>query len=98
MNFVAGYLILVTKSEEESFWLLDALVGRILPGTCTAPAMGPPWPGPGALTAAALARRGRPGAGWAYGESEHRRGLVPLLHAASRAGILSVGGLAWFPA
>ncbi|XP_045833984.1 growth hormone-regulated TBC protein 1 isoform X5 [Meles meles] len=31
MNFVAGYLILVTKSEEESFWLLDALVGRILP-------------------------------------------------------------------
>ena len=33
MNFIAGYLILVTKSEEESFWLLDALVGRILPGT-----------------------------------------------------------------
>ncbi|XP_044106096.1 growth hormone-regulated TBC protein 1 isoform X1 [Neovison vison] len=31
MNFVAGYLILVTKSEEEAFWLLDALVGRILP-------------------------------------------------------------------
>ncbi|XP_057563672.1 growth hormone-regulated TBC protein 1 isoform X2 [Hippopotamus amphibius kiboko] len=31
MNFIAGYLILVTKSEEESFWLLDALVGRILP-------------------------------------------------------------------
>lgn len=35
MNFIAGYLILVTKSEEEAFWLLDALVGRILPGTCT---------------------------------------------------------------
>lgn len=33
MNFIAGYLILVTKSEEEAFWLLDALVGRILPGT-----------------------------------------------------------------
>uniref|UniRef100_A0A8C2Y0B7 Rab-GAP TBC domain-containing protein n=1 Tax=Capra hircus TaxID=9925 RepID=A0A8C2Y0B7_CAPHI len=32
MNFIAGYLILVTKSEEEAFWLLDALVGRILPG------------------------------------------------------------------
>lgn len=32
MNFIAGYLILITKSEEESFWLLDALVGRILPG------------------------------------------------------------------
>ncbi|XP_059233469.1 growth hormone-regulated TBC protein 1 isoform X2 [Mustela nigripes] len=31
MNFVAGYLILVTQSEEEAFWLLDALVGRILP-------------------------------------------------------------------
>ncbi|XP_026971584.1 growth hormone-regulated TBC protein 1 isoform X5 [Sagmatias obliquidens] len=31
MNFLAGYLILVTRSEEESFWLLDALVGRILP-------------------------------------------------------------------
>ncbi|KAB0403183.1 hypothetical protein E2I00_015003, partial [Balaenoptera physalus] len=31
MNFIAGYLILVTRSEEESFWLLDALVGRILP-------------------------------------------------------------------
>ncbi|XP_012996914.1 growth hormone-regulated TBC protein 1 isoform X2 [Cavia porcellus] len=31
MNFIAGYLLLITKSEEESFWLLDALVGRILP-------------------------------------------------------------------
>nr|XP_025864686.1 growth hormone-regulated TBC protein 1 [Vulpes vulpes] len=31
MNFIAGYLLLVTKSEEESFWLLDALLGRILP-------------------------------------------------------------------
>uniref|UniRef100_A0A8C5K4J4 Rab-GAP TBC domain-containing protein n=1 Tax=Jaculus jaculus TaxID=51337 RepID=A0A8C5K4J4_JACJA len=31
MNYIAGYLILITKSEEESFWLLDALVGRILP-------------------------------------------------------------------
>ncbi|XP_075865719.1 growth hormone-regulated TBC protein 1 isoform X1 [Microcebus murinus] len=31
MNFIAGYLILVTRDEEESFWLLDALVGRILP-------------------------------------------------------------------
>lgn len=32
MNFIAGYLILITKNEEESFWLLDALVGKILPG------------------------------------------------------------------
>uniref|UniRef100_A0A8C9CZU5 Growth hormone regulated TBC protein 1 n=1 Tax=Panthera leo TaxID=9689 RepID=A0A8C9CZU5_PANLE len=31
MNFIAGYLVLITKSEEKSFWLLDALVGRILP-------------------------------------------------------------------
>ncbi|XP_051025908.1 growth hormone-regulated TBC protein 1 isoform X3 [Acomys russatus] len=31
MNFIAGYLILITKDEEKSFWLLDALVGRILP-------------------------------------------------------------------
>ncbi|XP_051840197.1 growth hormone-regulated TBC protein 1 isoform X1 [Antechinus flavipes] len=31
MNFLAGYLLLITKSEEQSFWLLDALVGRILP-------------------------------------------------------------------
>ncbi|XP_068121364.1 growth hormone-regulated TBC protein 1 [Hyperolius riggenbachi] len=31
MNFITGYLILVTKDEEKAFWLLDALVGRILP-------------------------------------------------------------------
>ncbi|XP_065758515.1 growth hormone-regulated TBC protein 1 isoform X3 [Muntiacus reevesi] len=31
MNFVAGCLVLVTRSEEEAFWLLDALLGRILP-------------------------------------------------------------------
>ncbi|XP_026563160.1 growth hormone-regulated TBC protein 1 [Pseudonaja textilis] len=31
MNFIAGYLILITRNEEESFWLLDALIGRILP-------------------------------------------------------------------
>ncbi|XP_045139748.1 growth hormone-regulated TBC protein 1 [Echinops telfairi] len=31
MNFIAGYLLLITKNEEESFWLLDALIGRILP-------------------------------------------------------------------
>ncbi|XP_069323901.1 growth hormone-regulated TBC protein 1 isoform X4 [Eulemur rufifrons] len=31
MNFIAGCLILVTGDEEVSFWLLDALVGRILP-------------------------------------------------------------------
>lgn len=32
MNFIAGYLLLVTKDEEKSFWLLEALLGRILPG------------------------------------------------------------------
>ncbi|XP_037384505.1 growth hormone-regulated TBC protein 1 [Talpa occidentalis] len=31
MNFIAGYLLLITTDEEEAFWLLDALVGRILP-------------------------------------------------------------------
>ncbi|XP_028292202.1 growth hormone-regulated TBC protein 1-A-like isoform X2 [Gouania willdenowi] len=31
MNFIAGYLIIITKDEEKSFWLLDALLGRILP-------------------------------------------------------------------
>ncbi|MEE6470606.1 hypothetical protein FKM82_009013 [Ascaphus truei] len=31
MNFITGYLILVTKDEEKSFWLLDALIGHILP-------------------------------------------------------------------
>lgn len=34
MNFVAGYLLLITKDEEKSFWLMDALLGRILPGVC----------------------------------------------------------------
>lgn len=37
MNFIAGYLVLITKSEEKSFWLLDALVGRILPGGLNMP-------------------------------------------------------------
>ncbi|KAM6943502.1 growth hormone-regulated TBC protein 1-A [Xenentodon cancila] len=31
MNFVAGYLLIITKDEEKSFWLMDALLGRILP-------------------------------------------------------------------
>lgn len=41
MNFIAGYLILITKNEEESFWLLDALVGRILPGMLKIPTICP---------------------------------------------------------
>lgn len=32
MNFIAGYLLIVTKDEEKSFWLMEALLGRILPG------------------------------------------------------------------
>lgn len=48
MNFIAGYLILITKNEEESFWLLDALVGRILPGRFkvlfASPSPTPPYP------------------------------------------------------
>ncbi|XP_075050458.1 growth hormone-regulated TBC protein 1-like, partial [Mixophyes fleayi] len=31
MNFITGYLILIAKDEERAFWLLDALIGRILP-------------------------------------------------------------------
>lgn len=31
MNFIAGYLLIVTKDEEKSFWLMEALLGRILP-------------------------------------------------------------------
>jgi len=34
MNFIAGYLLIITKDEEKSFWLMDALLGRILPGVC----------------------------------------------------------------
>ncbi|XP_017312813.1 growth hormone-regulated TBC protein 1-A [Ictalurus punctatus] len=38
MNFIAGYLLLITKDEEKSFWLMEALLGRILPDYYT-PAM-----------------------------------------------------------
>uniref|UniRef100_UPI00358FA834 growth hormone-regulated TBC protein 1 n=1 Tax=Myxine glutinosa TaxID=7769 RepID=UPI00358FA834 len=38
MNFIAGYLLLVTKNEEQAFWLLDALISHILPDFYT-PAM-----------------------------------------------------------
>ncbi|KAF7215594.1 growth hormone-regulated TBC protein 1-A [Nothobranchius furzeri] len=31
MNFIAGYLIIITKDEEKSFWLMDALLDKILP-------------------------------------------------------------------
>ncbi|XP_056145841.1 growth hormone-regulated TBC protein 1-A-like [Lampris incognitus] len=30
MNFIAGYLVIITKDEEKAFWLMDALLGRIL--------------------------------------------------------------------
>jgi len=33
MNFIAGYLVIITKDEEKSFWLMDALLGRMLPGS-----------------------------------------------------------------
>ncbi len=32
MNFIAGYLLIISKDEEKSFWLMDALLGKILPG------------------------------------------------------------------
>ncbi|XP_060755466.1 growth hormone-regulated TBC protein 1-A isoform X2 [Neoarius graeffei] len=38
MNFIAGYLLIITKDEEKSFWLMEALLGRILPDYYT-PAM-----------------------------------------------------------
>ncbi|XP_027021783.2 growth hormone-regulated TBC protein 1b isoform X2 [Tachysurus fulvidraco] len=38
MNFIAGYLLIITTDEEKSFWLMDALLGRILPDYYT-PAM-----------------------------------------------------------
>nr|XP_061827902.1 growth hormone-regulated TBC protein 1-A-like [Nerophis lumbriciformis] len=31
MNFIAGYIIIITKEEEKAFWLMDALLGKILP-------------------------------------------------------------------
>ncbi|XP_041935610.1 growth hormone-regulated TBC protein 1-A-like isoform X2 [Alosa sapidissima] len=40
MNFIAGYLIIITKDEEKSFWLMDALLGRILPDYYTVAMLG----------------------------------------------------------
>lgn len=31
MNFIAGFLLIITKDEEKSFWLMEALLERILP-------------------------------------------------------------------
>ncbi|XP_059926879.1 growth hormone-regulated TBC protein 1-A [Gadus macrocephalus] len=31
MNFIAGLLLIITRDEEKSFWLMEALLGRILP-------------------------------------------------------------------
>lgn len=38
MNFIAGYLLIITKDEEKSFWLMEILLGKILPDYYT-PAM-----------------------------------------------------------
>ncbi|KAK1802606.1 hypothetical protein P4O66_004252 [Electrophorus voltai] len=40
MNFIAGYLIIITKDEEKSFWLMEALLGRILPDYYTLAMLG----------------------------------------------------------
>uniref|UniRef100_A0A673L3Y4 Growth hormone regulated TBC protein 1b n=1 Tax=Sinocyclocheilus rhinocerous TaxID=307959 RepID=A0A673L3Y4_9TELE len=40
MNFIAGYLLIVTKDEEKSFWLMDALLGKILPDYYTPTMLG----------------------------------------------------------
>ncbi|XP_043101964.1 growth hormone-regulated TBC protein 1-A [Puntigrus tetrazona] len=38
MNFIAGYLLIISRDEETSFWLMEALLDRILPDYYT-PAM-----------------------------------------------------------
>ncbi|XP_037343710.2 growth hormone-regulated TBC protein 1-A-like [Pungitius pungitius] len=40
MNFIAGYLMIITKDEEKSFWLMDALLGRMLPDFYSSAMMG----------------------------------------------------------
>ncbi|XP_066516240.1 growth hormone-regulated TBC protein 1-A [Hoplias malabaricus] len=40
MNFIAGYLIIITKDEEKSFWLMEALIGKILPDYYTPTMLG----------------------------------------------------------
>jgi hypothetical protein len=35
LNYIAGLLLLVTKSEDTSFWLLKGLVERIVPNYYT---------------------------------------------------------------
>uniref|UniRef100_A0A8C1WQ69 Growth hormone regulated TBC protein 1b n=1 Tax=Cyprinus carpio TaxID=7962 RepID=A0A8C1WQ69_CYPCA len=40
MNFIAGYLLIITKDEEKSFWLMDALLGKILPDYYTPTMLG----------------------------------------------------------
>ena len=32
MNFIAGLLLLIMKSEEKAFWMMDTLINGILPG------------------------------------------------------------------
>ncbi|XP_056618426.1 growth hormone-regulated TBC protein 1-A isoform X2 [Triplophysa dalaica] len=40
MNFIAGYLLIITKDEERSFWLMDVLLDRILPDYYTLSMLG----------------------------------------------------------
>ncbi|XP_062866667.1 growth hormone-regulated TBC protein 1-A [Trichomycterus rosablanca] len=40
MNFIAGYLLIITKDEEKSFWLMEALLNRILPDYYTPSMLG----------------------------------------------------------
>ncbi|KTF89637.1 hypothetical protein cypCar_00014073 [Cyprinus carpio] len=40
MNFIDGYLLIITKDEEKSFWLMDALLGKILPDYYTPTMLG----------------------------------------------------------
>ncbi|XP_076011751.1 growth hormone-regulated TBC protein 1-A isoform X2 [Genypterus blacodes] len=40
MNFIAGYLLIIAKDEEKSFWLMEALFSRILPDYYTPDMLG----------------------------------------------------------
>ena len=32
LNYIAGLMLLIVRKQEVAFWLLDVIVGKILPG------------------------------------------------------------------
>lgn len=32
LNYIAGLMLLIVRKEEVAFWLLDVIVGKLLPG------------------------------------------------------------------